>query len=322
LKLRKGKINHEFVVTEIVDGVPYIVQATLPGVIKSPLTDVAPGGYYFLFTPPAEVDIAKLVEFEEKQVGMEYGIFTILAIVLDLVSWSWVPSFRGARKNSWICSALANEGLRFAGWYWPWVNIYDMTPEEGWEALQSAGFAAHIFDSTTHQLVFSTEDEDTALAPTVAAHPVSRTLHETVYTPAHPQRGSSTPEFQASKDALEKESPTCYICGRTAEESGAPLEGHHVHLEWSLANSADLAKIQAEYPNATDIAEWMDSVDNLLLLCARCHRSPLYGVHMVTMPAWIAQRYQLDGWDLVNGPATNAKLAAAPLDTSTFYPEH
>jgi hypothetical protein len=321
LKLhRASHINHEFVVTEIVDGVPYIVQATIKGVIKSPLSEVSPGGYYFLFTPPAEVDIAKLVEFEEKQVGMKYGILTIIAIAIDILSWSWVPSFRGSRKSSWICSALANEGLRYAGWYWPWVNIYDMTPEEGLAALQSAGFQAHVFNATTNTDVFDGE-EDAALAPTVNAHVVSRTLKESVYTPTHPQRGNSTPEFQASKDALEKESPTCYICGRTAEQSGAPLEGHHVHLEWSLANSADLAKIQTEYPNATDIAEWLDSVDNLLLLCARCHRSPLYGVHMVTMPAWIAQRYQLDGWDLVNGPNKTSN-AVLDEDQSSWFPEH
>ena len=316
LKLRHGKINHEFVVTDIIDGVPYIVQATLRGVIKTPLSEVAPGGYYFLFTPPAEVDIAKLVEFEEKQVGMEYGILTIIAIAIDILSWSWVPSFRGSRKGSWICSALANEGLRFGGWYWPWVNIYDMTPEEGLSALQSAGFAAHVYDAN-HTEVFSTEAPDSAVAPTVDAHVVSRTLKESVYTPSHPQRGDSSAEFKSSKEALEKETPGCWVCGRT----DVVLEGHHLRAEWSLINSVDLAKIQKDFPAAKSLEEWLDSVDNLILLCPDHHRSPLHGVHMVTMPAWIVQKYQLDGWDLVNGP-NKANNSALDEDQSSFFPEH
>ena len=321
LKLRRGNINHEFVVTEIVGGTPYVVQATLRGVIKSPLSDVAPGGYYFLFTPPAEVDISKLVEFEEKQVGMRYGILTILAIMIDIVSWSWVPSFRGSRKSSWICSAVVNEGLRFGGWYWPWVNIYDITPEEGLAALQSAGFAAHVYDATTHREVAFAAGIFSATAPTVDAHAVSRTLHETVYTPTHPKRGSSSEEFKETKAALIKESPGCYICGRTAEESGFPLELHHSAVEWSLANSADLAKIQVDYPQAKSIEQFLDSVDNGTILCAFCHRHKEHGIHMITFPAWIVQKYQLDGWDLVNGP--NAKsMAVLDNDPSDFYPEH
>lgn len=140
LKFHKAEYNHEFVVDRIVDGVPYIIQATLRGVTDSArLVDVAPGGTYTLVSPPPEVDIDKFLTFCRKQVGVEYGMLTIMAIAIDLLSWSWVPAFRGARENSWECAALINEGLRFGGWYHNWISIYDIIPDEGYNALISDG---------------------------------------------------------------------------------------------------------------------------------------------------------------------------------------
>jgi len=324
LKFKKALFNHEFVIDRIVDGVPYVIQATIHGVTDSMrLDEVAHGGTYTLISPPPEVDIDKLLFFCRSQVGTEYGILTIAAIAIDVVSWQWIPAFRGARKNSWICSALIEEGLRYAGWYHDWVDIYNMFPDESYFALVVAeGTKAFIYEAANEWPFHSPfpVGVELATAPIVQAHAVTRALHETVWTPTHPKRGESSAEFQASKKALEAISATCWICGKTAEESGLPLEGHHLNTEWSLINSADWAKVQENFPHAKDLETWLDSTDNLILLCAKCHRSPLYGVHMVTMPAWIVQKYQLEGWDLVNGP--NHTSAAALDDQSGYYPEH
>lgn len=136
LRFHKGSWNHEFTVDRVVDGVPYIIQATLRGVTNTATLDsVAPGGRYITMAPPPGVDREKLLQFCRAQVGLRYGYLTILAIAVDIVTWQWVPALRGARKPSWICSALVNEGLRFGGWLHTWVDIYTVTPQQGYEAV-------------------------------------------------------------------------------------------------------------------------------------------------------------------------------------------
>jgi hypothetical protein len=149
LRFGKAEFNHEFIIDRIVDGVPYVIQATIRGVTNTArLDEVAPGGSYTLITPPAGVDVDKLLEFCRAQVGVQYGILTIAAIAIDVVTWNFVPAFRGARKNSWICSALIEEALRYAGWYYPWVDIYQIFPDEGYNALVSVGAKAFSYGAT------------------------------------------------------------------------------------------------------------------------------------------------------------------------------
>jgi hypothetical protein len=149
LKFHKATFNHEFAVDRVVDGVPYVIQATIHGVTDTArLDEVAPGGLYVLLPPPASVDVEKFLFFCRQQVGVKYGILTIVAMAIDVVSWQWVPSFRGARKNSLICTALVNEGLRFGGWYHDWVDIYNIFPDEGYDALVAEGSLVHVYDAT------------------------------------------------------------------------------------------------------------------------------------------------------------------------------
>lgn len=140
LRFKRGsEWNHQFIVSDEVDvdGVPFIIQATIHGVTSDARLDsVALGGRYVTIPPPDACDRHELLVFAKRQVGVEYGIGTILAIALDIVTWDWFPAFRGARKNSWICSALVNEAMRFSGWLHDYVNIYTVTPQDGWNALQ------------------------------------------------------------------------------------------------------------------------------------------------------------------------------------------
>ena len=152
----------------------------------------------------------------------------------------------------------------------------------------------------------------------VQAHAQSRDLKETIYYPTHPQRGAESSEFEANKKEMIASGENCWICGGTAESTGQPLEGHHFNFEFSLANSIDIKKIQKYFPNATDIPTFMDSKENLMILCARCHRSNNYGIHMVSHPAWVAPRTQLDGWNLISGPNATAEFE----DQSKWFPEH
>jgi hypothetical protein len=166
----------------------------------------------------------------------------------------------------------------------------------------------------------------TAEGGEVQQHSQTRKLTETVMYPTHVQRGAESPEFEANKKAEEASGEGCYICGITQEELGETirLEGHHYYVEWALANSTDLAKIQALFPDATSVEEFLDSKENLLLLCPKHHRSNLYGVHEITMPNWVTQKMQQAGWDLVTGPTTSGTdtLRIDQVATKDWYPEH
>jgi hypothetical protein len=158
------------------------------------------------------------------------------------------------------------------------------------------------------------------VSPTVPAHAQSRELKETIFYPDHVKRGAESHEFQETKTAEEAAGEGCFICGVTQAELGSNvrMEGHHYNVEFSLINSLDLAKVQKYFPGVTDLKTFLDSPANLILLCPRHHRSPLRGVHMVTHPAWVAQRLQKDGWDLVTGTNPAEEIE----DLSTYYPEH
>ena len=138
ISFRKGdQWNHAFVIDRVENGVAYVLQATLKGVTNTAtLDEVAPGGRYITFAPPEIVMSKELLYFARKQVGLRYGYWTIVAIAIDIVTWQWFPAFRGARKQSWICSALVGESLRYGGWYTPLLDIYTVTPAQLYCALK------------------------------------------------------------------------------------------------------------------------------------------------------------------------------------------
>jgi len=134
LKLRRGTWNHVAILDREVDGEWYVIQAELKGVTNDgKLSDVAIGGNYEVL--PCPCNSSEVLRFARGEVGTEYGILTIIAIALDILSWQWVPAFRSGRKPSWICSAISAESLRFGGWYHRFSDIYDVTPQEVYDAL-------------------------------------------------------------------------------------------------------------------------------------------------------------------------------------------
>lgn len=124
-------INHTFQVVSTGDvgtGV-LIVQATVKGMVISPLQQlIDDGADVFIFPPPAECDRQKLINFSMATVGAPYGVMSIVCISIDILTWSWMPSFR--RAGTWICSAATAESLRYAGWLHTWSDIYGVMPEE------------------------------------------------------------------------------------------------------------------------------------------------------------------------------------------------
>ena len=130
---RGARWNHVAIIDRVVDGVPYVIQAEARGVTDiRRLDEITPGGTYELVALPAGVDVEQTLFFARQQVGSKYGFATIAALAIDIITPSWFPSMRPANKkaNSWICSAVVAESLRFGGWYRHWSDIYLVTPAE------------------------------------------------------------------------------------------------------------------------------------------------------------------------------------------------
>jgi hypothetical protein len=131
------RFNHVAVVDEIDGDTVYVIQAEAHGVTgkgfhRRTLDQVSPGGTYEVVQPPSTTSRVRILAFARAQVGTPYGFFTILSEVCNTVSPQWM-TFRWT--NSWICSALAAESLRFGGWLHNWPDIYQVTPSELYVAL-------------------------------------------------------------------------------------------------------------------------------------------------------------------------------------------
>lgn len=149
----------------------------------------------------------------------------------------------------------------------------------------------------------------------VPAHEVTRRLTESVMYPEHSPRKQSAEYRKVHHHLVYELDEPCWVCGVRRSTLGDPkhnvrgskeMETHHGVIEWALANAVDPAKILADFPDmkeATDPAlrDFLDGPENMWVLCDVCHRSPHYGIHGITYPAWRAQRYFRDGWDLAKG---------------------
>lgn len=129
--------NHVAILDKKVGNRWYVIQAEAHGVtgtrsdgteyLSRPLSTVAGDGYYEVREVPDGVDPAKVLEFARSQVGEHYGFITIASIVTSLLT----PKFINVMlSNTWICSALTAEALRFGGWLHSWGDIYQVRPAQ------------------------------------------------------------------------------------------------------------------------------------------------------------------------------------------------
>jgi hypothetical protein len=141
----------------------------------------------------------------------------------------------------------------------------------------------------------------------VKPHVVTRELTESVFYPAHDPRTESREYRWVHRRLIYELDEPCWICG-VRRSDGAAMETHHWHVEWALCNRIDPARIIADFPDmgAADDAHlrhWLDSEGNMLVLCEAHHRHGLVGIHSITYPAWVAQRWLLgDGHDISAAP--------------------
>jgi hypothetical protein len=147
------------------------------------------------------------------------------------------------------------------------------------------------------------------------AHEVTRTLTESIWYPPHSARKSSTEYKRVHKHLVYELDEPCWICGVRQSQLPARqfMETHHWHIEWALANGVDPMLVAKDFRHAVEegpfesdsawLRHWLDSEGNMLVLCSAHHRSGLTGIHMITYPAWCAQRWLSDGHDISQGAA-------------------
>ena len=131
-----------------------------------------------------------------------------------------------------------------------------------------------------------------------------RTLVEDVLYPPHDPRKASSEYRRVHKRLVYQMDEACWICG-IRHSTGGAMETHHNHVEWAAANGIDLELIVKDFPeikNGPALREWLDSEGNMLVLCATHHRGSRTGIHMVSYPAWVLQRYQGLAWAFITKP--------------------
>ena len=132
LRWRRGsKWNHVAIVSHVHNGVAYVTQAEPSGVTNDKRLSTI--GECLIVKPPVTVSSKKTLEFISLQVGHRYSFLSILSIFFDILTPNWFPAFR--RDNTWICSSLVAESLRFGGYLHNWADIYTVTPAQLFEAL-------------------------------------------------------------------------------------------------------------------------------------------------------------------------------------------
>lgn len=166
-----------------------------------------------------------------------------------------------------------------------------------------------------------------------------RTLAEDVWYPPHPPRKASAVYVATHRELVVEQDRPCAVCGVRRSTLGDPahnavgakaLETHHALIEWAGANEIDWDKLAADHPslpNLTALAgayhahllangtfagtldpdivtRFVDSADQMLVICDVHHRSAGKGVHMISGPVWELQRYERGDWHFTDGGNT------------------
>ncbi len=155
-------------------------------------------------------------------------------------------------------------------------------------------------------------------APPPASHAVRTTNTHVTHYPDHPPRAESA-RYRRTRDKLVR-AHGCYVC-----EAKAGLEAHHFFVESAAALAIDWKKFELRaktlYNPQTgenlfaafvwgdvraDPETFVDSPQNMVVLCLEHHRSGARGIHHVPFPEWVLQLAPLPGFEFL-GPGDEKK---------------
>jgi hypothetical protein len=141
--------------------------------------------------------------------------------------------------------------------------------------------------------------------------------HYTVQFPHHKKRSDSAIYKKTHHDLIHVKYLPCFICGAINNENG-PLETHHFYCEKAAQNAIDWKAFGEFAKNCHNIQtgenigahfDWahvaenpdifVDSPQNMIVLCKEHHTSGNKGIHHVPFPEWILQKYPKDGFEFL-----------------------
>lgn len=135
----------------------------------------------------------------------------------------------------------------------------------------------------------------------VAAHDQRVTHSYVVHYPAHEPRAQDPHRHDFEEYKRRRRADGSYHCDFAVAHRGGdfsecdqahPLEAHHQHIEFALQNGVDITLLEADFPgiSAQEIGAWIDSADNLELLCVAHHRGHS-GVHVASAADFEGEKY-------------------------------
>jgi hypothetical protein len=151
------------------------------------------------------------------------------------------------------------------------------------------------------------------------AHYLRQTLRQVIAYPAHGPRDTDPQQgvFEHARRHLIYNLKTgCWIGGATIDQirAGLPeshrchgatqLEAHHAVAEFAGLNEEDWQKVAKDFPQAgihsdEDFKRFANSEGGLTILCDIHHRDAGRGIHMVSYPAWLLDKYAKDDWEFL-----------------------
>jgi hypothetical protein len=142
-------------------------------------------------------------------------------------------------------------------------------------------------------------------------HTTTFDVAEVEMTPPHAPR-EETPLYARTHRALVYTLDTpCAICGVRQSTLDDPkqnlfgakaIETHHYPIERSLMNACDPKKVGVIFPhvkNYETLEEFIDSDENMMVLCDIHHRHPHYGIHHVLAQDFFIQPFLYKGYQVV-----------------------
>jgi hypothetical protein len=131
-----------------------------------------------------------------------------------------------------------------------------------------------------------------------AAHDQHVTHRYVVHYPDHAPRTDDPhyADFEAYRRRTHS-TARCAVAVEVGDDSDCdrehPLELHHAHIEFALANEVELSRLERVYPGVStpnEVGAWIETAANLEWLCRAHHRGP-GGVHTAAAADFEAAKF-------------------------------
>ncbi|HTK07256.1 MAG TPA: hypothetical protein VL485_08810 [Ktedonobacteraceae bacterium] len=154
-------------------------------------------------------------------------------------------------------------------------------------------------------------DDDRSGTTISRVHATTFEVAEVEMTPPHPPREETPIYARTHRHLVYNLDTPCAICGVRNSTLDTPrenpfhakaIETHHYPIERSLLNACDPRKVHVIFPQVKDydsLEAFIDSEENMMVLCDIHHRHPHYGIHHILAQDFFIQPFLLGGYQVV-----------------------